>query len=64
MFYPRRFALVSRFMQPIGVGFSYGTHVNNSRAAAYDAYDFLIKFFSLHPHLARYGFVYMLLALR
>ncbi|EKM54920.1 uncharacterized protein PHACADRAFT_197351 [Phanerochaete carnosa HHB-10118-sp] len=37
---------------PIGVGFSYGTQVNNSRAAAYDAYDFLIKFFHLFPKLA------------
>ncbi|KAJ7256414.1 alpha/beta-hydrolase [Mycena rebaudengoi] len=38
---------------PIGVGFSFGTHVNNSRAAAYDVYDFLQKFFVLFPHLAK-----------
>ncbi|KAJ7622407.1 alpha/beta-hydrolase [Roridomyces roridus] len=42
---------------PIGVGFSYGTHVNNSRSAAYDAYDFLQKFFVLFPHLARNKFI-------
>lgn len=37
---------------PIGVGFSYGTRVNSSRAAAYDAYDFLVKFFRLFPMLS------------
>ncbi|GJE90245.1 serine carboxypeptidase-like protein [Phanerochaete sordida] len=37
---------------PVGVGFSYGTHVNNSRAAAHDAYDFLVKFFHLFPKLS------------
>ncbi|KAJ7493836.1 alpha/beta-hydrolase [Mycena latifolia] len=42
---------------PIGVGFSYGSHVNNSRSAAYDVYDFLQKFFVLFPHLARNQFV-------
>ncbi|KAJ7748278.1 alpha/beta-hydrolase [Mycena maculata] len=42
---------------PIGVGFSYGSHVNSSRAAAYDVYDFLQKFFVLFPHLARNKFV-------
>ncbi|KAJ6554249.1 Alpha/Beta hydrolase protein [Mycena capillaripes] len=42
---------------PIGAGFSYGTMVNNSRSAAYDAYDFLQKFFVLFPHLARNKFV-------
>ncbi|KAJ7452746.1 Alpha/Beta hydrolase protein [Mycena galericulata] len=42
---------------PIGVGFSYGTHVNNSRSAAYDAYDFLQKFFVLFPHLTGNKFV-------
>ncbi|KAJ6587794.1 alpha/beta-hydrolase [Mycena sp. CBHHK59/15] len=36
---------------PIGVGFSYGTRVNNSRDAAIDVYDFLQKFFHLFPHL-------------
>ncbi|KAI0062587.1 alpha/beta-hydrolase [Artomyces pyxidatus] len=41
---------------PIGVGFSYGTHVNNSRDAAYDVYDFLQKFFRLYPHLAKSTF--------
>lgn len=40
-------------VQPIGVGYSYGTMVNNSRAAAYDVYDFLLKFFHLYPHLAK-----------
>ncbi|THH03727.1 hypothetical protein EW146_g10356 [Bondarzewia mesenterica] len=43
--------------QPIGVGFSYGTMVNNSRSAAYDVYDFLQKFFLLYPHLAKSKFV-------
>ncbi|KAJ7622422.1 alpha/beta-hydrolase [Roridomyces roridus] len=42
---------------PIGVGFSYGTHVNNSRTAAHDVYDFLQKFFILFPHLARNKFI-------
>jgi hypothetical protein len=27
--------------------------VNNSRAAAFDVYDFLQKFFVLFPHLAK-----------
>ncbi|KAJ7473628.1 hypothetical protein B0H11DRAFT_1339759 [Mycena galericulata] len=31
--------------------FLYGTYVNNSRSAAYDAYDFLQKIFVLFPHL-------------
>ncbi|KAJ7127660.1 Alpha/Beta hydrolase protein [Mycena epipterygia] len=38
---------------PVGVGFSYGTKVNNSRSAAIDAYDFLQKFFRLFPHLSQ-----------
>ncbi|KAJ6582108.1 alpha/beta-hydrolase [Mycena capillaripes] len=42
---------------PIGVGFSHGSRVNNSRAAAFDVYDFLQKFFVLFPHLARNKFV-------
>ncbi|KAI0316871.1 Alpha/Beta hydrolase protein [Amylostereum chailletii] len=42
---------------PIGVGFSYGQHVNNSREAAYDVYDFLQKFYRLYPHLASNQFV-------
>ncbi|GJE95377.1 carboxypeptidase [Phanerochaete sordida] len=42
---------------PVGVGYSYGQMVNNSRDAAYDAYDFLLKFFHLYPHLAKNQFV-------
>ncbi|KAJ7830296.1 alpha/beta-hydrolase [Mycena olivaceomarginata] len=42
---------------PVGVGFSYGTLVNNSRDAAIDVYDFLQKFFRLYPHLSRNQFV-------
>lgn len=42
---------------PIGVGYSYGASVNNSRSAAYDVYDFLVKFFHLYPHLANNQFV-------
>ncbi|KAF8581123.1 alpha/beta-hydrolase [Ramaria rubella] len=42
---------------PIGAGFSYGTMVNNSRAAAIDVYDFLQKFYSIFPHLAKNDFV-------
>ncbi|KAJ7224934.1 alpha/beta-hydrolase [Mycena haematopus] len=42
---------------PIGVGFSFGSRVNSSRAAAYDVYDFLQKFFVLFPHLARNKFI-------
>ncbi|KAJ7626192.1 alpha/beta-hydrolase [Roridomyces roridus] len=42
---------------PIGVGFSYGTHVNNSRSAAIDVYDFLQKFYRLFPHLIGNQFV-------
>ncbi|KAJ6614245.1 alpha/beta-hydrolase [Mycena sp. CBHHK59/15] len=42
---------------PIGVGFSYGSRVNNSRSAADDVYDFLQKFFVLYPHLTRNKFV-------
>ncbi|EJD35581.1 alpha/beta-hydrolase [Auricularia subglabra TFB-10046 SS5] len=42
---------------PIGVGFSYGSHVNNSRDAAHDVYDFLQKFFVLYPHFARNKFI-------
>ncbi|KAF7314768.1 SET domain-containing protein [Mycena kentingensis (nom. inval.)] len=38
---------------PVGVGFSYGSMVNNSRAAALDVYDFLQKFFRVYPHLSR-----------
>ncbi|EJU03037.1 alpha/beta-hydrolase [Dacryopinax primogenitus] len=42
---------------PIGVGFSYGAGVNNSRSAAYDVYDFLQKFFRLYPNLRPNKFV-------
>ncbi|KAI0310771.1 Alpha/Beta hydrolase protein [Amylostereum chailletii] len=42
---------------PIGVGYSYGKHVNNSVSAAHDVYDFLQKFFQLFPHLAKNQFV-------
>ncbi|KAJ6539719.1 alpha/beta-hydrolase [Mycena capillaripes] len=42
---------------PIGVGFSYGTQVNNSRTAAIDAYDFLQKFFHLFPELVGNPFI-------
>ncbi|KAJ7738412.1 alpha/beta-hydrolase [Mycena metata] len=38
---------------PVGVGYSYGTLVNNSRTAAVDVYDFLQKFFRLFPHLSQ-----------
>lgn len=41
--------------KPIGVGYSYGTRVNNSQDAAEDVYDFLQKFFKLYPNLAKYG---------
>lgn len=41
--------------QPIGVGFSYGKIVNNSRDAAYDVYDFMQKFYSVFPQYAMYG---------
>ncbi|KAJ7017866.1 Alpha/Beta hydrolase protein [Mycena alexandri] len=42
---------------PIGVGFSYGTMVNNSRDAAMDSYDFLQKFFRFYPPLSRNKFI-------
>ncbi|KAF8581120.1 alpha/beta-hydrolase [Ramaria rubella] len=42
---------------PIGVGFSYGTMVNNSRSAAIDVYDFLQKFYFLYPKLAKNRFI-------
>ncbi|KAF9006047.1 Alpha/Beta hydrolase protein [Cyathus striatus] len=42
---------------PIGVGFSYGERVNNSRDAAFDVYDFLQKFFKIFPHLSTNQFV-------
>lgn len=42
------------FVQPIGVGLSYGTMVNNSVDAAHDVYDFLQKFYRAYPHLAKY----------
>ncbi|KAK7018143.1 SET domain-containing protein [Favolaschia claudopus] len=42
---------------PVGVGFSYGRMVNNSRDAAIDTYDFLQKFFRLYPHLSQNKFV-------
>ncbi|KAF8518925.1 alpha/beta-hydrolase [Hysterangium stoloniferum] len=42
---------------PIGVGYSYGAMVNNSRSAAEDVYDFLQKFFVLFPHLAANKFI-------
>ncbi|KAJ7127649.1 serine carboxypeptidase-domain-containing protein [Mycena epipterygia] len=38
---------------PVGVGFSYGSKVNNSRSAALSAYEFLQKFFRLFPHLSQ-----------
>ncbi|KAF8320085.1 alpha/beta-hydrolase [Clavulina sp. PMI_390] len=38
---------------PIGVGFSYGQHVNNSEDAAADVYGFLQKIFTIFPYLAR-----------
>ncbi|KAJ7152719.1 alpha/beta-hydrolase [Mycena crocata] len=42
---------------PVGAGYSYGTRVNSSRAAAHDVYDFLQKFFVLFPHLAANKFL-------
>ncbi|KAJ6585473.1 alpha/beta-hydrolase [Mycena capillaripes] len=42
---------------PVGVGLSYGTKVNNSRAAAIDVYDFLQKFFHLFPGLVKNRFI-------
>ncbi|KAJ7506650.1 alpha/beta-hydrolase [Mycena galericulata] len=42
---------------PVGVGFSYGTLVNNSRSAAIDVYDFLQKFYRLFPHLVNNQFI-------
>ncbi|KAJ7017885.1 Alpha/Beta hydrolase protein [Mycena alexandri] len=42
---------------PVGVGYSYGTLVNNSRTAAVDVYDFLQKFFRLFPHLSQNQFI-------
>ncbi|KZO96865.1 alpha/beta-hydrolase [Calocera viscosa TUFC12733] len=41
----------------VRVGMSYGAHVNNSRSAAYDVYDFLQKFFRLYPNLRKNKFV-------
>ncbi|KAK0226488.1 alpha/beta-hydrolase [Armillaria fumosa] len=41
---------------PVGVGYSYGTRVNNSRDAAFDVYDFLQKFFLLFPELSKNRF--------
>ncbi|RIB10238.1 carboxypeptidase S1, CPD-S1 [Gigaspora rosea] len=39
--------------QPIGVGFSYGTHmVNTSEQAASDIYNFLQRFFTVFPQYA------------
>jgi carboxypeptidase C (cathepsin A) len=38
----------------VGVGFSYGSLVNNSRDAAIDAYEFLQKFLDHFPHLSRW----------
>jgi carboxypeptidase C (cathepsin A) len=43
-------------LQPIGVGYSYGTRVNSSQAAAFDVYDFLQKFYTIFPHLSKYVF--------
>ncbi|KAJ6551779.1 Alpha/Beta hydrolase protein [Mycena capillaripes] len=43
---------------PVGVGFSYGSLVNNSRDAAIDAYEFLQKFLHLFPHLSRNKFIF------
>ncbi|KAJ7195829.1 Alpha/Beta hydrolase protein, partial [Mycena pura] len=42
---------------PVGVGFSYGTLVNNSRTAAIDVYDFIQKFYHLFPYLVGNQFV-------
>ncbi|KAJ7852714.1 alpha/beta-hydrolase [Mycena leptocephala] len=42
---------------PVGVGFSYGSLVNNSRDAGIDAYEFLQKFLHHFPHLSRNKFV-------
>ncbi|KAJ7751522.1 alpha/beta-hydrolase [Mycena maculata] len=42
---------------PIGVGFSFGSRVNNSRAAAYDVYDFIQKLLILFPHLSKNKFI-------
>ncbi|EKM53860.1 uncharacterized protein PHACADRAFT_184904 [Phanerochaete carnosa HHB-10118-sp] len=50
------------FSQPIGVGYSYGTMVNNSRDAAHDVYDFLLKFFHLNQFVlasGSYGGIYV-----
>jgi hypothetical protein len=47
--------LTPRLSQPVGVGFSYGSRINDSRTAAYGVYDFLQKFFILFLHLARYN---------
>ncbi|ORY24444.1 alpha/beta-hydrolase [Naematelia encephala] len=38
---------------PVGVGFSYGQMVNSSADAARDIYDFLQRFYSLHPDLQK-----------
>ncbi|KAJ6578012.1 alpha/beta-hydrolase [Mycena capillaripes] len=38
---------------PVGVGNSYGAHVNNSRDAALDVYDFFQKFYRVFPHLVQ-----------
>jgi len=51
-----RFNLIA-LDHPIGVGFSYGSRVNNSRSAAVDVYDFLQKFYRLYPHLVKNQFV-------
>jgi hypothetical protein len=40
-------------IQPFGTGFSYGRMVNNSRDSALDAYDFLLKYFVVLPHLTK-----------
>ncbi|KZV78547.1 alpha/beta-hydrolase [Exidia glandulosa HHB12029] len=42
---------------PIGVGFSYGKGVNNSRDAAFDVYDFLQKFYVTFPQYSTNNFV-------
>ncbi|KZV81658.1 alpha/beta-hydrolase [Exidia glandulosa HHB12029] len=42
---------------PIGVGYSYGLGVDNSRDAAHDVYDFLQKWFAVNPQYSRNNFV-------
>ncbi|KAF7348186.1 SET domain-containing protein [Mycena sanguinolenta] len=48
---------LTELLKPVGVGASYGIHVNNSRSAAIDVYDFLQKFFRVFPDLAQNQFI-------